>query len=97
MTAWRLPRFSILQERRLLVQVRADAKDCIDIDASLICGATVLPSGMQLFGRFLSYYDLREALDHALPGIIDKRSWVYWNSELGRRYPAPPMPERQLG
>ena len=51
---------------------------------------------MTLVRRFLSDDDLREALDHAPPGIIDPRSWAYWNSRLGR-YPAPPMPERQLG
>jgi hypothetical protein len=51
---------------------------------------------MTLLRKFLSDDDLREALDHAPPGIIDPRSWAYWNSRLGR-YPAPPMPERQLG
>jgi hypothetical protein len=51
---------------------------------------------MTLVRRFLSDDDLREALDHAPPGIIDPRSWAYWNSRLGR-YPAPPMPVRQLG
>ncbi len=40
--------------------------------------------------------DLREALDHAPPGIIDARSWAYWNSKLGR-YPAPIMRRRELG
>ncbi|MBF0319747.1 MAG: hypothetical protein HQL01_08090 [Nitrospirae bacterium] len=34
-----------------------------------------------------------EALDHALPGIFDRRSWAYWNLKCGRR-PAPPMPVR---
>ncbi len=51
---------------------------------------------MQLLRRFLSDDDLREALDHAPPGIIDPRSWAYWNSKLGR-YPVPPLPERHLG
>ena len=51
---------------------------------------------MTLLRKFLSDDDLREALDHAPPGIIDPRSWAYWNSRLGR-YPAPPMPVRQLG
>ena len=50
---------------------------------------------MKLLRRFLSDDDLREALDHAPPGIIDPRSWAYWNSMLGR-YPIPPMPQRQL-
>jgi hypothetical protein len=38
---------------------------------------------------------LRETLDTAAPGIIDPRSWSYWNVMIGR-YPAPPMPQRQL-
>ena len=51
---------------------------------------------MKLLRSFMSDDDLREALDHAPPGIIDARSWAYWNSRLGR-YPAPPMPTRQFG
>jgi hypothetical protein len=51
---------------------------------------------MKLLRRFLSDDDLREALDAAPPGIIDPRSWAYWNSKLGR-YPPPPAPQRRLG
>lgn len=36
---------------------------------------------------------LCEALTHAPPGVIDPRSWSYWNAKAGR-YPAPPMPTR---
>jgi hypothetical protein len=43
--------------------------------------------------RYLDLDDFREALEHALPGIIDERSWAYWNTKVGR-YPAPPMPRR---
>lgn len=43
----------------------------------------------------ISDEQFREALDHAPPGIIDPRSWHYWNLKLGR-YPPPPMPERKL-
>jgi hypothetical protein len=50
---------------------------------------------IKLLRTLLSDDDLREALDHAPPGIIDPRSWAYWNSKLGR-YPAPPMPKRRL-
>jgi hypothetical protein len=39
--------------------------------------------------------ELKEALDHAPPGIFDPRSWAYWNLKLGR-YPAPPMPQRRF-
>jgi hypothetical protein len=51
---------------------------------------------MKLLRRFLNDDDLREALDHAPPGIIDPRSWAYWNSKLGR-YPAPSQPKRRFG
>jgi len=48
---------------------------------------------MKLLRRYLTDEDLREALDHAPPGIIDARSWAYWNAKFGR-FPAPPMPQR---
>jgi hypothetical protein len=51
---------------------------------------------MQLLRAYINDDDLREALDHAPPGIIDPRSWAYWNSRLGR-YPVPPMPTRRFG
>ena len=50
---------------------------------------------MRLLRQHVSDEDLREALDHAPPGIFDPRSWAYWNLKLGR-YPTPPMPEREL-
>ncbi len=51
---------------------------------------------MNILRGFLSDDDLRDALDHAPPGIVDARSWAYWNAKLGR-YPAPPMPVRRFG
>ncbi len=39
---------------------------------------------------------LLEALEQAPPGIIDARSWAYWNAKAGR-YPTPPMPQRTFG
>jgi hypothetical protein len=45
--------------------------------------------------RHLDLDDFREALDRAPPGIIDERSWAYWNAMAGR-YPAPPMPRRVI-
>jgi hypothetical protein len=51
---------------------------------------------MKILRDFLLDDDLREALDQAPPGIIDPRSWAYWNSKVGR-YPAPPLPTRRLG
>ena len=38
---------------------------------------------------------LREAIDKAPPGIIDARSWSYWNAKIGR-IPPPPSPRRML-
>ena len=38
---------------------------------------------------------LREAIDNAPAGIIDARSWSYWNARIGR-YPPPPAPQRDL-
>jgi hypothetical protein len=45
--------------------------------------------------RYLDLADFGEALDQAPPGIIDERSWAYWNAMIGR-YPTPPMPRRVL-
>ncbi len=38
---------------------------------------------------------IREALDKAPPGIIDPRSWSYWNLMAGRS-PPQPMPVRNF-
>ena len=46
--------------------------------------------------RYVTDDDLREALDGAPPGIMDPRSWAYWNSKVGR-YPPPAMPVRTFG
>jgi hypothetical protein len=51
---------------------------------------------MKIIRRYVSDDDFREALDRAPPGIIDPRSWAYWNNKFGR-YPAPPLPKRQFG
>jgi hypothetical protein len=48
---------------------------------------------MKLLRTFITDDEFREALDHAPPGVIDPRSWAYWNLMLDR-YPAPPMPTR---
>ena len=51
---------------------------------------------MTVLCRYVTEADIREALDAAPPGIIRPRSWAYWNAKMGR-YPAPPLPTRQLG
>jgi hypothetical protein len=50
---------------------------------------------MRVLRRYVSDDDMREALDRAPPGIIDARSWAYWNSKMGR-YPPPPSPIRHF-
>jgi hypothetical protein len=45
--------------------------------------------------RYVDLGDFREALEHAPPGIMDARSWAYWNVVTGR-YPVPPMPRRVI-
>ena len=50
---------------------------------------------MKTLRAYLSDDDLRDALDFAPPGIIDARSWAYWNLRLGR-YPAP-VQRRRFG
>ena len=51
---------------------------------------------MKVIRRYVDAAGFLEALEKAPPGIIDRRSWAYWNSKMGR-YPAPPPPTRQLG
>lgn len=51
---------------------------------------------MKTLRRYVSDDDFREALDRTPPGIIDQRSWAYWNNTIGR-YPVPPMPTRAFG
>lgn len=58
--------------------------------------ASATPDDMKVLRRYVADADFREALDKAPPGIIDPRSWAYWNSKMGR-YPAPPAPKRSLG
>lgn len=50
---------------------------------------------MRVLRRYVSDDDMREVLDGAPPGIIDPRSWAYWNSKMGR-YPPPPLPVRRF-
>jgi hypothetical protein len=47
--------------------------------------------------RHLTDDDFLEAIDHAPSGIIDARSWAYWNLVIGGRSPPPPLPTRTLG
>ena len=51
---------------------------------------------MEAIRKHVTDSEFCEALDRAPPGIIDPRSWAYWNLKIGR-YPAPPLPERRFG
>jgi hypothetical protein len=57
--------------------------------------ASATHEDMKALRRNVSDRDFREALDNAPPGIIDPRSWAYWNSKMGR-YPTPPEPVRKF-
>jgi len=50
---------------------------------------------MKAVRRHISDEDFREVPDKAPPGIVDGRSWAYWNLVFGR-YPTPPQPRRPL-
>jgi hypothetical protein len=54
-----------------------------------------LDEDMALLLAHIGAAGLMEALDKAPPGIIDRRSWAYWNVKAGR-YPAPAMPTRSF-
>jgi hypothetical protein len=58
--------------------------------------ANALPEDMRALRRYVLDDEMREALDHAPPGIIDPRSWAYWNTKM-HQYPAPPIPVRKFG
>jgi hypothetical protein len=49
---------------------------------------------MAVIREHLDDDDLREALRHAPPGIIDPRSWAYWHLMLD--LPLRPMPQRAI-
>lgn len=57
--------------------------------------AHATPSDLRTLGNYVSDKDFQEALENAPAGIIDPRSWAYWNLRMGR-HPPPPMPTRQF-
>jgi len=44
--------------------------------------------------RHVSDEDFLQAIEQAPPGIIDPRSWAYWNLMIAGRSPPPPLPTR---
>jgi hypothetical protein len=51
---------------------------------------------MRVIRQYVSDDEIRQALDGAPPGIIDARSWAYWNLKVGR-FPPPPPRKRTFG
>ncbi|MBF0627672.1 MAG: hypothetical protein HQL91_05555 [Magnetococcales bacterium] len=49
---------------------------------------------MKIIRQHVSDGDFQHAIDHAPPGIVDPRSWAYWNVKILGRFPPPAMPER---
>jgi hypothetical protein len=88
----RTPEIDALAQRMIWFESPDKAlADPIRFVAYVMAHAT--PEDLTVVRRYLSEDDFREALDKAPPGIIDPRSWAYWNSRFGR-YPPPPMPRR---
>ncbi|HEX4243151.1 MAG TPA: nucleotidyl transferase AbiEii/AbiGii toxin family protein [Steroidobacteraceae bacterium] len=65
----------------------------VDLMAHAMAHATA--DEMAVLRKYVSDDDFRIALTHAPPGIIDPRSWAYWNSVMGR-FPPPPLPVRHF-
>jgi hypothetical protein len=72
---------------------RKALRDPIRFMAYVMANATL--EDLAVVRRYISDADFVEALDNAPPGIIDPRSWAYWNIRSGR-YPTPPMPRRRF-
>ncbi len=88
----RTPEIDALAQRMIWFESPDKAlADPIRFMAYVMAHAT--PEDLTVVRRYLSEDDFREALDKAPPGIIDPRSWAYWNSKFGR-FPPPPMPQR---
>lgn len=84
----------ILQAARRIVWFEAPEKALADPIRFMAYAMTYAHHrDMRLIRRYVSDDELREALDCAPPGIIDPRSWAYWNLKVGR-FPAPPLPRR---
>ena len=54
------------------------------------------PDIIAVVSRHVDDDGLREAIEHAPPGILDERSWPCWNAMIGK-YPAPSLLRRTFG
>jgi hypothetical protein len=52
-----------------------------------------LPEDMAVIRQYIDDETFRTALKNVPPGIVDGRSWAYWNARLGLK-PALPLPDR---
>lgn len=90
----RTPEFLRAAKRIVWFKAPEEALDNpVELMAYAMKGAT--DEDMALLLDHVGMRGLREAIDNAPPGIIDARSWSYWNAKIGR-YPAPPAPQRNL-
>lgn len=53
------------------------------------------PQDVAVMRQYVDDDGFQEAIENAPAGIMDERSWAYWNAMAGH-YPAPPMPTRRL-
>lgn len=53
------------------------------------------PADIAVVRRYVDDLGFQIAIENAPPGILDKRSWAYWNAIAGH-YPPPPMPKRVI-
>jgi hypothetical protein len=86
------PQTEAIARRLIWFQSPADAlADPIRFMAYAMARAT--HEDMRILRNFVTETDFLEVLRCAPPGIIDPRSWAYWNSKLGC-WPPPPLPSR---
>lgn len=75
---WQPPEVSLSQPARFLAQVMVLATWRQVQTVRAVCG----------------WEAFREVLDHAPPGVFDRRSWSYWHAFFG--LPERPLPTRAL-
>jgi hypothetical protein len=81
-------------ERAVWYKKPAEAvADSLNFTAHVLTYGTA--EDVRVLRRYIDLEDIRDAIDHAPPGVFDVRSWAYWNVMIGRDAP-PPMPQRVL-
>ena len=82
------PQTEAIAKRLVWFEPPADAlSDPIRFMAYAMARAT--HQDMRALRQYVSDEAFCEALDHAPSGIIEPRSWAYWNSKMGRWPPTP--------